>query len=77
MKKPAKQPRFRVGQLVGLVASVLTFGRVHKRRWFDDHYSYCLFPTTEHIPFGWWAENDIRPLTAREIGPRRKAGKRQ
>ena len=67
-----RKARFKVGQrvMISLLSrlGVQTVERVLDRG--DGFYSYRINPDTR-----WWAEGDLRPLTARERGPR-KRGKR-
>jgi hypothetical protein len=63
-----KRPKFTKGQFVGMHGT-FGFGQIHKRKWFTDHFSYELFPVTEHNCSGWYDEGDLRPLTKRERGP--------
>jgi hypothetical protein len=66
----AKRPRFKVKELVGL-RGTFGFGQIHARKLFEHGFSYELFPVTEHHASGWYDENDLRKLTAREKGGRR------
>ncbi|KKK61438.1 hypothetical protein LCGC14_3014320 [marine sediment metagenome] len=68
MKKPKrKQPRFRVGEILSLPVKVLKVDR----RYNPEQYMI------QGLVAGWIftdpiEPNELRPLTAKEIGPRRK-----
>jgi hypothetical protein len=69
MKRPKKKAKFRVGQYLNLPVKVLKVDR----RWRPERYMI------QSCGAGWILEdmveaNELRPLTAKEIGPRRKRG---
>jgi len=71
MKKPKRkkpEPEFWVGQVVARRDSEFLF-RVESRRWAVNGVWQYLTPHYHQ-----YDESELRPLTAKEIGPRRKRG---
>jgi hypothetical protein len=67
MKKPKRkkpEPKFGVGQAV-MVMGLGAVSLVKSKRWYGGRWQYL---TTQYYEFD---EVELRPLTAKEIGPRR------
>lgn len=63
------KPKFHIGQIVG-IRLTFSFGKIQNRGWFESGCSYEVFPVTNYTASGWYAEEDLRQLTKKEIGPR-------
>jgi len=68
MKKPKRKPKFRVGQVVHV--SKNGYHRVIEVWFLAGHFGSWRYRTDDE--WGSYGHRQLRPLTAKEIGPRRE-----
>ena len=74
MKKPKrKKPEFGAGQIIVLRVTGVPY-KIGGVGGYCNRHGGFTYKLPEHQALAIWDEYDLRPLTAKEIGPRRKRG---